>query len=248
MRHTTAARGETSRARRLVLPGLAAVIAGIIAALGYQVLASSSSTGELAIPARTTPSALTSSAAVYATSTDARLRPEPPARQRADLAQGALPSEHRGALGAADGVVPVGTSVFDDELPAVANLDRGLLKALQRAATDAAKDGVEFVVTSGWRSAEYQKQLLSEAVSEFGSEEEAARWVATPDTSAHVSGNAVDIGPLDAVAWLSKHGARYGLCQIYRNEPWHYELRRIAPDPACPRMYADPRHDPRMQQ
>ena len=29
----------------------------------------------------------------------------------------------------------------------------------------------------------------------YGSEAEAARWVATPDTSAHVSGDAVDIGP-----------------------------------------------------
>ena len=56
-------------------------------------------------------------------------------------------------------------------------------------------------------------------------EDEAARWVATPATSAHVSGDAVDIGHADAAAWLSKHGAEYGLCQIYRNEPWHYELR-----------------------
>ena len=28
-----------------------------------------------------------------------------------------------------------------------------------------------------------------------------------------------------ATAWLSEHGAAYGLCQIYGNEPWHYELR-----------------------
>ena len=49
--------------------------------------------------------------------------------------------------------------------------------------------------------------------------------MATPDTSAHVSGDAVDIGPSDAAAWLSEHGAAYGLCRIYGNEPWHYELR-----------------------
>ena len=24
---------------------------------------------------------------------------------------------------------------------------------------------------------------------------------------------------------VSEHGAKYGLCQIYDNEPWHYELR-----------------------
>ena len=116
------------------------------------------------------------------------------------------------------------------------------------AATDAADDGVEFFVDSGWRSPEYQEQLLREAVSKYGSEAEAARWVATPDTSAHVSGDAVDIGPSDAAAWLSEHGAEYGLCQIYGNEPWHYELRPEAIDHGCPAMYADPTHDPRMQQ
>jgi zinc D-Ala-D-Ala carboxypeptidase len=140
-----------------------------------------------------------------------------------------------------------GATVFDDEAPGVANLDPDLLGALRQAATDAADDGVEFVVDSGWRSPEHQNQLLREAVSKYGSEEEAARWVATPETSAHVSGDAVDIGPSDATAWLSEHGAEYGLCQIYGNEPWHYELRPEAIDDGCPAMYADPTHDPRMQ-
>jgi hypothetical protein len=156
--------------------------------------------------------------------------------------------DREGPLGEADGVVPDGASVFDDEIPAVANLDPDLLQALRRAATDAAKDGVEFQVNSGWRSPQYQEQLLREAVSKYGSEEEAARWVAAPNTSAHVSGDAVDIGQSDATAWLSKHGAEYRLCQIYRNEPWHYELSPEAIDHGCPPMHADPTHDPRMQQ
>ncbi len=138
-------------------------------------------------------------------------------------------------------------TVVDDDVPAVANLDPGLLEALRQAATDAADDGVELHVNSGWRSREYQDRLLREAVSEYGSEEEAARWVATADTSPHVSGDAIDIGHSDATAWLSEHGAEYGLCQIYRNEPWHYELRPDAVDRGCPRVYADPTHDPRMQ-
>ena len=154
----------------------------------------------------------------------------------------------RGALGQAGGVVPDGVTVFDDEYPAVANLAPALLGALRRAATNATGDGIAFVVDSGWRSAEYQEQLLREAISQYGSQAEAARWVATPKTSAHVSGDAVDIGPADAEAWLSKHGAGYGLCQIYRNEPWHYELRPAAIARGCPPMYADPTHDPRMQQ
>ncbi len=101
----------------------------------------------------------------------------------------------------------------------LANLDPDLLQALREAATDAADDGIEFYVNSGWRSPEYQEQLLRQAVSEYGSEREAARWVATADTSTHVSGDAVDIGSIDATAWLSAHGPHYGLCQIYRNGP-----------------------------
>ena len=152
------------------------------------------------------------------------------------------------ALGQTDGAVPQGVRVFDDGIPAVANLDPGLLRAFRHAAGDAAKDGIEILVNSGWRSREYQKQLLRDAIAKYGSEKEAARWVATPDTSSHVSGDAVDIGPSRATAWLSKHGAEYGLCRIYRNEPWHYELRPEAIDDGCPSMYADPRHDPRMHQ
>ena len=156
--------------------------------------------------------------------------------------------DQSGTLGMDDGAVPNGTTVFDDEVPGVAKLDRALLSALRGAATDAADEGVTFYVDSGWRSPQYQAQLLRQAISKYGSEAEAARWVATPNTSPHVSGDAVDIGPARAAAWLSNHGANYGLCQIYRNEPWHYELRPKAADNGCPAMYADPTHDPRMQQ
>ena len=138
-------------------------------------------------------------------------------------------------------------TVAADEDPGVANLDGDLRKALRRAMNAAAADGIVILVDSGWRSPEHQQQLLDEAIVKYGSQAEAARWVATPNRSAHVSGDAVDIGPAEATAWLSANGARYGLCQIYGNEPWHYELRRDAREQGCPPMYADPTHDPRMQ-
>ena len=69
-----------------------------------------------------------------------------------------------------------------------------------------------------------------------------------PNRSAHVSGDAVDVGPSGAAAWLSEHGAEYGLCQIYGNEPWHHELRLEAIAQGCPPTYSDPTQDPRMQQ
>lgn len=149
----------------------------------------------------------------------------------------------------ADGVIFDGAalSVFDQDKPAIANLDPALLDALHRAATDAATDGVEFVVNSGWRSEALQQHMLQEAVADYGSEQEAARWVATSAASAHVTGDAVDLGPLTALDWLAQRGSAYGLCQIYANESWHYELRPEAVDRGCPQMYADPTQDPRMQ-
>ncbi|MCS7477873.1 M15 family metallopeptidase [Umezawaea endophytica] len=145
--------------------------------------------------------------------------------------------------GEADGAVPAGVTVFGDEFAAVTNLDADLLAALRKAAKAAEDDGVQFVVNSGWRSESYQTQLLRDAVAEYGSEKEASRWVATPETSPHVKGMAIDLGPTDSLPWLAKNGERYGLCQIYQNEPWHYELR---PD-GCPPMYSDPTQDPRMR-
>jgi len=49
-------------------------------------------------------------------------------------------------------------------MPAVANLDPALLGALRQAAADAARDGVEIVVNSGWRSPLDQDRLFREAV------------------------------------------------------------------------------------
>jgi D-alanyl-D-alanine carboxypeptidase len=213
------------RIRRSRVAGALVVIAAIAVGLGFQEGASSSSTATRPLDV-------------------------PRSDHRGAPGEGAVVprSEQRGALGEGDGAVPDGTTVFDDAIPGVANLDPALLGALRQAAADAANDGVVFVVDSGWRSPEYQEQLLQQAVSEYGSEKEAARWVAAPNRSAHVSGDAVDIGPTDATAWLSEHGAKYELCQIYGNEPWHYELRPEALDHGCPPMYADPTQDPRMQQ
>jgi len=145
------------------------------------------------------------------------------------------------------GQVRDGVTVFNDGVPAVAKLDPALLGALRSAASDAAGEGIEFYVNSGWRSTDYQQQLLREAVDKYGSVEEASRWVAPPDKSEHVSGDAVDLGPSTATDWLAENGPAYGLCQIYQNEPWHFELRPAAVEQGCPPMYADPTHDPRLR-
>jgi hypothetical protein len=206
--------------RRRRAAGLLVAVVAIAAVLGSRSLGSSS-------PTASSPSTA-SRTATAASPVDAPRR------------------EHRGPLGEADGAVPDATTIFDDDVPGVAKLDPALLGALRRAAADAGNDGVAFVVDSGWRSEAYQQHLLQEAIAEYGSEAEAARWVARPETSAHVSGNAIDLGR-DAAAWLSEHGAAYGLCPVYGNEPWHYELRPDAGDQGCPTVYADPTQDPRMR-
>jgi D-alanyl-D-alanine carboxypeptidase len=140
----------------------------------------------------------------------------------------------------AAGHIAEGTVVTlaDGDLPAIARLDPALREAMRQAEMDAAADGVAFEVTSGWRSARYQQWLLDDAIDRYGSEELARQYVATPDGSQHVTGEAIDIVPVNAQVWLSQHGWRYGICQTYANERWHFELATMAGG-TCPEMKAD---------
>lgn len=125
----------------------------------------------------------------------------------------------------------------DADHPGVRGLDPELRAAVQAAAERAAAEGIELRLNSGWRSAAYQDELLAQAVSDYGSEAEARHWVDTPERSAHVRGEAVDIGGLEAALWVGQYGAEFGLCQIYANENWHFELAPIDADGFCPRAY-----------
>ncbi|MFD5435655.1 M15 family metallopeptidase [Kitasatospora sp. NPDC127067] len=140
----------------------------------------------------------------------------------------------------ADGEIPDGRTLSpsDTGSPAVGNLDGPLREALQRAAGDARAQGIEMTVTSGWRSKAYQQRLLDRGVVKYGSLEQARKFVNTPEKSAHVSGKAVDVGPTSADYWLIQHGARYGLCQVYANEIWHFELL-TRPGGTCPAPLPD---------
>jgi D-alanyl-D-alanine carboxypeptidase len=231
MTSTQPARAATRRTSRPIVRGVAALVAVVACALGYHSLAdrwpagSHRDAGALTHPAHW------------------RLGGPAP-----DDPPGRLDRDRQRAIGEGDGEVPDGVTVFDDDYPAVSHLIPAFLTALRQAATDARGTGIDFEVNSGWRSEKYQRQLFEQAVAEYGSEAQAARWVARPGTSVHESGGAVDLGPEDAADWLSEHGSAYGLCQIYDNEPWHFELRPDAVEHGCPPTYADPTHDPRMQQ
>lgn len=150
--------------------------------------------------------------------------------QSAEQAPGG-PVDHR------HGVLEEPVSAFED-VPALNNLDPDLLDALHAAAEAAERAGVPFVVTSGWRSKDYQQQLLDQAIETYGSKDETLRWVHTPEHSLHVTGEAVDIGWTDAADWLGRHGHRWGLCAPYANEMWHFELL-TEPGGTCPPQIPD---------
>lgn len=141
-------------------------------------------------------------------------------------------------IGAADGWIPDGTRLtVDDDHPALTRLEPELLAALQTAAPAAERAGTSLRINSGWRSTEYQQWLLDQAVQEYGNYQEASRWVATPSASRHTTGQAVDVGPPESAAWLEANGAQWGLCRVFANEPWHFEL--LGTDNGCPELVPD---------
>ena len=115
-------------------------------------------------------------------------------------------------------------SPFDVSNPAVGQLDPVLLNAVQEATRAAAAQGVQLRINSGWRSIGFQQRLFDDAVRTYGSVDIARQFVASPDVSKHGVGQAVDVAPAEADRWLIRNGARFGLCQIYANEIWHFEL------------------------
>jgi uncharacterized protein YaiE (UPF0345 family) len=130
------------------------------------------------------------------------------------------------AVDTTGGSIPVGQMIspFDVGNPVVGFLQPALLAAIGDAARAAAADGVDVKLTSGWRSKGFQKRLFDDAVATYGSADVASQFVASPEESMHVVGRAVDVGPTNADDWMIRNGARFGLCQIYANEIWHFEL------------------------
>ena len=138
-------------------------------------------------------------------------------------------------VGTGDGSNPDGQVVtpFDVANPAVGRLDPALLSAIQQAAGAASAQGIQMTITSGWRSPQFQQRLLDDAVVTYGSMAAARQYVQTPGASKHVIGDAVDVGGAGADQWLIANGSRFGLCQIYANELWHFELATDAAG-VCP--------------
>ena len=139
---------------------------------------------------------------------------------------------------------------FEVELTELANgnmVDSRIYPALQQMFDDARAQGVYPIVASGYRSYEDQNRIMEENIQEYLDQgysqedavEEAQRWVATPGTSEHQLGFAVDINAdgvnsygYEVYDWLAEHCWEYGfICRFpeakteitgVSNEPWHY--------------------------
>jgi hypothetical protein len=129
---------------------------------------------------------------------------------------------------------PAPAVVTPNAIGDVDHLTPTLRSAIRRAMAAAAGEGVELRVTSGWRSRKQQQELYDEAVAKYGSPEVARQWVLPPGESAHVRGEAVDVGPAEGARWLETNGVRFGLCRRYANESWHFERLAAAKGSKCP--------------
>ncbi len=63
-------------------------------------------------------------------------------------------------------------------------------------------------------------------------------WVPSSSAPAHLPTRRAAPGP-------SRHGAKHGICQIYRNEPWPREFRLKPAHRGCLPRYAGATHHPR---
>lgn len=108
----------------------------------------------------------------------------------------------------------------------------------------AAGDGVRLLLVSGFRSFDYQAELIRGKLSAGQSLGEILKVNAAPGFSQHHSGEAIDIAtpgsrPLteefedsEAFAWLTRRGAEFGFSLTYPRdnpdgfvyEPWHWAL------------------------
>ena len=114
----------------------------------------------------------------------------------------------------------------------------------QQMVEAAAGSGIRLLIVSGYRSYEYQAELIRKKIIAGQSIDEILKVSAAPGYSQHHTGTAVDIAtpgsrPLteefetaDAFQWLTESAAEYGFSMTYPRdnpygfifEPWHWAL------------------------
>lgn len=110
---------------------------------------------------------------------------------------------------------------------------------------DAARQGVEMILVSAYRSPQYQYDLIAAKLSHGQSLEQILQFNAAPGYSQHHTGRALDIGAPGSKAlteefentevfqWLERNAGDYGFSMSYPRgntlgisyEPWHWCFR-----------------------
>ncbi|MEA2149130.1 MAG: hypothetical protein QOD69_960, partial [Solirubrobacteraceae bacterium] len=85
--------------------------------------------------------------------------------------------------------------------------------AFDRMAAAAARDGIELLVDSGFRTNAEQAMLFARHPD--------PKWVAPPGQSLHRLGTELDLGPPAAYGWLAANAPRFHFVQRYAWEAWH---------------------------
>jgi hypothetical protein len=86
--------------------------------------------------------------------------------------------------------------------------------AFDRMAAAAARDGIELLVVSGFRTSAEQAVLFARHPD--------PKWVAPPGQSLHRLGTELDLGPPAAYGWLAANAPRFHFVQRYAWEAWHF--------------------------
>src|SRR5437763_16713567 len=86
--------------------------------------------------------------------------------------------------------------------------------SFDRMAAAAARDGIQLIYNSGFRSDAEQARLYAQNPD--------PRMVAPPGTSLHRCATELDLGPPSAYAWLEANAPRFGFLQRYPWERWHW--------------------------
>src|SRR5436190_3492724 len=87
-------------------------------------------------------------------------------------------------------------------------------EAFDRMAAAAHNDGIDLIVSSGFRTDAEQAALFAAHPD--------PKWVAPPGKSLHRLATELDLGPPSAYGWLARNAERFHFVQRYSWEPWHY--------------------------
>jgi D-alanyl-D-alanine carboxypeptidase len=116
-------------------------------------------------------------------------------------------------------------------------LDSEAQAQFNKLSSDAAKEGLDIWLASGFRSYEYQYEIYNEYVSTYG-KEAADTFSARPGYSEHQTGLVIDVNTIDDAFgdtaesdWLAANCYKYGFIVRYpegkeditgyKYEPWH---------------------------